>query len=94
MFLINFAFAVQPMNSIEISWRFKRLIGMSYNRGFIDEKFYQVFLYFAFTKARWLEENPEVYEFFDAEDDNDGASSIIASTLVITICAVMRVFLL
>lgn len=94
MFLINFAFAVNPLNSVEINWRFKRLIGMSYNRGFIDEKFYQVFLYYAFTKARWLEENPEVYEFFEVELEKDGASSIIASSLVIAICAIMRSLLL
>lgn len=88
MFFINWIFALQPLNSDEINWRFKRLIGMSRNRGFITEEQYQILLYYAFTKARWLDENPEVYEFFGVK--RAAASSIIASSLVIAVCAIVK----
>lgn len=94
MFLINWIFALHPLNSVEINWRFKRLIGMSRNRGFITEDQYQMLLYYAFTKARWLDENPEVYEFFGVKkDEQAAASSIIASSLLIAICAIMKTLL-
>lgn len=92
MFLINWMLAMHPLNSEEINWRFKRLIGMSRNRGFITEDKYQMLLYYAFTKARWLDENPELYEYFGVV--KAAASSIIASSFLIAICAIMKTLLL
>lgn len=88
-FILN-AVVLQPINGEETAWRVKRLSGASFGREFITEEQHRIFLFYAFNKVKWIENNPEVLDFFEPPQESTTTETSSTTTSLTTLSTVTQ----